>query len=489
MKKSGKKLLFIALIACLVLSATLFSACGDKNKDKKEAVSITLSAAPRQYYAPGESIDLTGGEISVSFSDGSTSKFSLSDSAVSVSHFGTNAKNRVEYMTVTYGGKSLKIPYYVNSGTATQIVGVELEKGNMFTTYSVGGTFAYGTSYFKVLYSNGKYSSYPLSSESTRNGYNFSFSGFDSKTVGENKKAVFTFYATTFEIEYDIVDYVFAMNILMDNNIGNVYMLGDQIELNDSMFSVVCSDGTIKGVDLTADMISGFDTSSAGEKELTVSYKWGNTDKDFVFTQNVKYTVVDENNIVSVGVDLAEGEWSYNVGDDTLNIKNSYVVLDFGGGITKKVSMLDESVSVDMSTFDTSLGGVFKLKLIYTTPNGNQYPVEVSYTVQRIVTSMTLMNRDSITTAYSLGQEFSFGDAYMHVVYNDKTVKDFNLAEQYALEPEKRTIGFYKLEKSSSGSTVYTVLEYGDISTTNAGTFEFYIRNVQGDEKIVYDVT
>ena len=238
--------MFIALIACLVLSATLFSACGDKNKDKKEAVSITLSAAPRQYYAPGESIDLTGGEISVSFSDGSTSKFSLSDSAVSVSHFGTNAKNRVEYMTVTYGGKSLKIPYYVNSGTATQIVGVELEKGNMFTTYSVGGTFAYGTSYFKVLYSNGKYSSYPLSSESTRNGYNFSFSGFDSKTVGENKKAVFTFYATTFEIEYDIVDYVFAMNILMDNNIGNVYMLGDQIELNDSMFSVVCSDGSCK---------------------------------------------------------------------------------------------------------------------------------------------------------------------------------------------------------------------------------------------------
>ena len=76
----------------------------------------------------------------------------------------------------------------------------------------------------------------------------------------------------------------------------------------------------------------------------------------------------------------------------------------------------------------------------------------------------------------------------MHVVYNDKTVMDFNLAEQYALEPEKRTIGFYKLEKSSSGSTVYTVLEYGDISTTNAGTFEFYVRNVQGDEKIVYDV-
>ena len=114
---------------------------------------------------------------------------------------------------------------------------------------------------------------------------------------------------------------------------------------------VTYSDDTTEKVLLTADMITGFDTSSPGIKEITISYK-GST-----LTTSVEVKEVTDGDGA-----LTLGAWqtAYFIGEE-IYLDGAYLLYDDG----KTVSRI--AITADMVTgFDTSAEGTKQIKISYT---------------------------------------------------------------------------------------------------------------------------
>lgn len=124
----------------------------------------------------------------------------------------------------------------------------------------------------------------------------------------------------------------------------NVYAVGEAFA--PCQMTVTYSDGSTQTVDVTADMLSGFDTSSAGAKQITVNYSG--------LTATVGISVVAP----AAAEKLSLDSWKalYFVGDE-INLSNAALVID---GSDKA------AVTADMvSGFDTSSAGLKTVRITY----------------------------------------------------------------------------------------------------------------------------
>ena len=124
----------------------------------------------------------------------------------------------------------------------------------------------------------------------------------------------------------------------------NVYAVGEAFA--PCQMTVTYSDGSTQTVDVTADMLTGFDTSSAGAKQITVNYSG--------LTATVGISVVAP----AAAEKLSLDSWKalYFVGDE-INLSNAALVID---GSDKA------AVTADMvSGFDTSSAGLKTVRITY----------------------------------------------------------------------------------------------------------------------------
>lgn len=123
-----KKTLF-ALIAAVLALCVLLAGCGSddtpgssKGPDGggKEVSSIEVSKTPdKTEYMAGEEFSVAGGEITVTYSDGTTETKSLTDSEVTISDVSisvndASATSEKKTVTVRFGGKSARFDITVN---------------------------------------------------------------------------------------------------------------------------------------------------------------------------------------------------------------------------------------------------------------------------------------------------------------------------------------------------------------------------------------
>lgn len=124
----------------------------------------------------------------------------------------------------------------------------------------------------------------------------------------------------------------------------NVYAVGEAFA--PCQMTVTYSDGSTQTVDVTADMLTGFDTSSAGAKQITVNYSG--------LTATVGISVVAP--VAAEKLSLDSWKALYFVGDE-INLSNAALVI---GGSDKA------AVTADMvSGFDTSSAGLKTVRITY----------------------------------------------------------------------------------------------------------------------------
>lgn len=134
------------------------------------------------------------------------------------------------------------------------------------------------------------------------------------------------------------------ISLTLGANWKNVYAVGEAFA--PCQMTVTYSDGSTQTVDITADMLSGFDTSSAGAKQITVNYSG--------LTATVGISVVAP----AAAEKLSLDSWKalYFVGDE-INLSNAALVVD---GAVKT------AVTADMvSGFDTSSAGLKTVRITY----------------------------------------------------------------------------------------------------------------------------
>ena len=294
-------------------------------------ITVSTSGAKLDYFV-GDSFDSTAIKVTASYNNGT--KKDVSDS-VSYMGFSSLAEGKCT-VTVRYGSSTAAFDVNIKKPALT---GISVSIGSAKTTYYTGSRFSPSGLGVVAHYENGSVKNVTQNAE---------YSGFDSSKPGKQKITVsYGGKSDSFEIEILSVSVV---SISVTPPVKTSYYVGDALYTGGMTVTASFSNGTSS--DVTGDAaLSGFDSTSAGEKTVTVSY--GGKTAQF----KVK---IDEVTLSSVSV-TPPARTEYYKGD-LLDPSGMKVTASYSNG--EKADVTDRA---ELSGFDSSKPGSIKVKVSYGT--------------------------------------------------------------------------------------------------------------------------
>ena len=149
-------------------------------------------------------------------------------------------------------------------------------------------------------------------------------------------------------------------SIAINGSIQTQYAKNEALNLNDAKLVLVYSDDSQKEIKILTSMVSGFDTTTAGNKTMTITYKGKTTTVNYVVSE-----VELEVSSISIKTDFCT---NYLLGD-TLDTSGGKLLVTYSNDSTEVVN-IDNSMITD---FTTSNIGKKQLTLTY---KGKEIKVE-----------------------------------------------------------------------------------------------------------------
>ena len=330
---------------------------------------ITLNAPTKNEYKIGESLDLTGGSISEVMASGATgNKIALTPGMVTGFDSSTEGKKT---LTVSYvkDGNTFNKTFQI--AVVNKIADVEIIAPTK-TNYNYGENLNLAGGSVKVTKEDGTIQNIPLTSSMV--------SGYDKTKPGQQMvKVTYTDEENNQHVGYFKVtvgdDKVTSMKFVAPTK--KVYRIGETLDLTGGSISEVYASGKIGNkYDLTKEMISGFDSSTPGTKQIKVSFN-GKT---------YNYTITVKDRMLGISIRTLPKKLEYNVGENldltgaTLN-----VVKDSG------TSIID--ITSDMvSGFDKNKEGMQVITVSY-----GDYTVQFSVLVKKTKSTVDPGNNNNNT--------------------------------------------------------------------------------------------
>ena len=218
---------------------------------------MTLQAPTKDTYEYGESLDLTGGYITIIMASGTaTTPVALTDSSVTVSGYNKNQEG-TQTITVTYEGKQLTFAVKViDSVQNISLVGTPK------TEYKYGDPLDITGLSILATKSSGSTETITVTESMV--------SGYDPNTLG-NQTITIKYKSLTTSFNVNVVDYVKDIEIVKPNKL--VYALNEAIDLTGGTVTEIMASGATKTpIVMSIAMISGFDSSTEGVKKIKVTY-------------------------------------------------------------------------------------------------------------------------------------------------------------------------------------------------------------------------
>ena len=253
---------------------------------------IVIVKPNKLIYKLNETKDLTGGQVQAVMSSGTaTSPVAMTDSQVVVTGYNTTSVG-VKTITVQYKGftKTFDITVEDNlSGMIIKTLPTKLDYKYGESLDLTGGTI-------EVTKESGAKEIINMTSSMV--------SGYNSKTIG-NQILTVTYEGITQQFSVNVKDYITKLKVIPPTK--TKYEYGEDIDLTGGKVSLVTASGKIEEtVDLTASMISGFESKKEGTQNINVSYKGF----DSSFNINVKDT------IKAISMASMPNKTSYKYGED-----------------------------------------------------------------------------------------------------------------------------------------------------------------------------
>lgn len=186
-------------------------------------------------------------------------------------------------------------------------------------------------------------------------------SGFDSSTVGE-KQIVITYTdakgntADTSENPFivTVIDEKREVESIEINTLPNKteYAVGEALDISGLTIDVHFSDGTSETRQpVSMNMVSGFDSSTAGTKKVTVTYtdKYDNTAAD-----DFTVTIVDESEIIEIKVDNVPYESRFCEVNKSPNLGGVMLTVIYGDGHEETIPVTQEMITCDTGKAGTT---------------------------------------------------------------------------------------------------------------------------------------
>ena len=332
-------------------------------------------------------------------------------------------------VTISYSGIEQEITITVVEDTVESINVLEAKNN-----YYVGED--YEVIVVEVVYASGNISSADVPLEM--------ISGFDTETAG-TKTLTITIDGVSKEFTITVVeDEVTKLNIV---DAKDSYFVGD--EYVESLVEVVYTSGKVEKVPLTLDMVTGFDTETAGVKTLTVTYKDFTTKYDITVNEDVIVSIEEEN-----------FTYTYFVGDEFIPAN---LIVTYASGKVDEVPLTLEMIS----GFDTAEAGTKALTIIYE---------GLELTIQINVAEMPLSGIEilDVKKVYYVGEDFVPGT--LRLIYEDGSSIEVALTKAMLEAFDTSTIGSKTIIVNYGSATTEFIIE---VIPDNVEYLEFIeIKNV-----------
>lgn len=429
---------------------------GMEQEGEKTLTSMELTSVPTKtnYLQGKDSLDVTGGKLTLKYSDGTTETINLS--ADMVSGF-DNSKIGKQTLTITYSGKTTSYDVEIVAKSLSRIeVSTLPDKTKYFQNKEnldvSGGKIS--------LHYNDDTSEIIDMTEDMVSGFDNTKTGSQTLTVTYNGKTA------TFKIEV-ISKSVSSIMVSTLPDKTEYIQNQDTLDVTGGKITVYYNDGTNEIINLTSNMVSGFDNSTVGTKTLTVTYGGkstsykieivnstenefaggdGTEDNPYLIStmehlDNVRkypsayFKLLKDISIISISnwepIDLYSGNFDGNghyIYGLRINVPEAENYSDFGlfghvgDSVIKNLGVVDAEISVEVSgsnsDLSVSIGGIAG-----TINNTN---IENCYFDGNITASASLIGENDYATANVTAggiSGFVYGSSVISECYNISNIK------------------------------------------------------------------
>ena len=338
---------------------------------EKEVKDIVLTPPTKVKYVEGQSLDLTGGKVIVSYNDDTSEEIDLTSDMVSgydKDHLGKQT------ITVTYQGKTatFEVEVIKKEATKTELVtlpnkieyirGQKLDSdGAIKTEYIEGQPLDISNLKVIALYNDGTSEVIDASMDM--------ISGYDVNIIGKQTITVtYKGKTTTFEVNVKAKS-VTKIEVTPPNKLE--YIEGQRLDLSGGKVKVFYDNGTSEEISLTDDMISGYDTNLVGKQTITVTYKGETTTFDVNVIEKV-ITKIEMNSLPNKVNYLVDQKFEingatikvyYNDGSEEIvnvdsnmfnlpnmsKIGNQTIIVNYGGLTTSFEILINDKTLVNIT--------------------------------------------------------------------------------------------------------------------------------------------
>ena len=432
---------------------------------------ITLTAPTKTEYKYGEALDLTGGKVQKVMASGAQEPaVDLTDSSVTVSGYNANKAGK-QTITVEYEGIQKTFEVTV----VDPINKIEL-KGTPKTEYKYGEEFDVSNLKLSISRASGD-TEIPVTSDMIKN-YNKNSLGQQQVTIEYEGNTIET-------ITVQVVDYIQSVVITPPSKVS--YNYGEALDLTGAIITKVMASTPDEPItiNVTNDMISGYNPNKLGIQDVTITYTDGKT-----YTQTFKVTVNEKVKSISLKDTGFKKDYKYG---ENLDLDNLSIVIQYISGKTEEVPVTsgmvtgydpktlgNQALTIKYDDFEvkTSVSVKDYIKDIkLTPPDKKEYKINESLSlaggsITEVMASGATGNVISLTQNMVSGFDSTTpGTKTITVKYKEIT-KQFQVAvvnsvNHIVVIPPTKTEYKYGENLNLAGSSIKVVMEDGTTQNVN----------------------
>ena len=343
--------------------------------------AITIGQSPRTNYNLNDSTTGVGGTLTVTRKAGNTETVNITDAMVS--GLDTTTAGNGKTATITYESKTVNYQYNVKDN----ITGMTITPPTK-TKYNHGDNLDVTGGKVTITYASGTTQDVPLTAsmikESDGSNVNMSPASYNStQKVTKQLKIDYTQDGVSQSANYTIDIINNLVSIAIQGKPQTEYNLNDNLQQGLSIL-ITRASGVPEAMAVTSNMITGFDTTTVGQKTATITY----TENGITKTTTLNYEVKDKVKSISVGT-APKGDQKYN---EPLDLAGATINVVKGSGTTTIPVTAD---MIKQGTYDPTTLGPQQVTIVY-----DNQEVDVNVTVKDYVTGITI-NPSTINGRYN----------------------------------------------------------------------------------------
>ena len=391
---------------------------------------ITITPPTKTTYNHGDSLDLTGGEINLTYEDGTSGTLDISKATITESDGSPLNMSPASYDGTQKVDKTLKIEYSKDGQTGTvnypitiinDIKSIAVHDPATKTTYNIGDTLDVTGLSILVTRATGTPKLVTVTPDMV--------TGFDSSKENTNLSLTISYtengITKTATYEVSVVDSV--KSITINGTPQSEVKYGEELDLSKIKLDVTKGSGTTQET-VTDSMISGYDKTKIGKQTVTITYGGQTTTFDVTVKDYVTKIEVNPSSVTGTYND----ELSKLITDNSIK----YTVTYAKAGAQSPIALAESMVN----GYNKATTTAQNLTVTYTDNDSSSYTNGDNFTASLQVTLMNTVSGITITpptkTTYNHGDSLDLTGGEINLTYEDGTSGTLDISKATITESD-----------------------------------------------------